>query len=168
LSNWGPTEIERSADACGVINILCLSPLEEDHAFLEYIVNHCADARQRLAYQWAVFRSFTLESALKVLQSNAIPVVVCECASGPAWKQLLDRLPKLAEPPHLILASRLADDRLWAEALNLGAYDLLAKPFDATEVLRVLNLAWLRWSHGVKVLPPRGRPRTRVATSKGC
>jgi CheY-like chemotaxis protein len=38
------------------------------------------------------------------------------------------------DPPMLIVTSRLADDYLWAEALNLGAYDVLAKPFDASEV----------------------------------
>jgi DNA-binding NtrC family response regulator len=37
----------------------------------------------------------------------------------------------------------LADEHLWAEALNLGAYDVLAKPFDPTEVVRTLSQAWL-------------------------
>jgi DNA-binding response OmpR family regulator len=50
------------------------------------------------------------------------------------------------DPPLLIVTSRLADDRLWTEALNLGAYDVIAKPFDRKEVDRVLNLAWARWS----------------------
>jgi hypothetical protein len=31
--------------------------------------------------------------------------------------------------------------RLWAEALNLGAYDLLMKPLDFMEARRVLTLA---------------------------
>jgi len=48
----------------------------------------------------------------------------------------------LSDPPLLIVASRLADEYLWAEALNLGAYDVLAKPFDADEVVRVLRSAW--------------------------
>jgi len=39
------------------------------------------------------------------------------------------------------VADRLADDRLWAEVLNLGAYDLLIKPFDTQEVLRTVGLA---------------------------
>ena len=42
------------------------------------------------------------------------------------------------------MASRFADDYLWVEALNLGAYDVLAKPFDITELTRSLSLAWLR------------------------
>jgi DNA-binding response OmpR family regulator len=43
------------------------------------------------------------------------------------------------------VTSRHADDRLWAEALNLGAWDVLAKPFDPGEVVRVVNLACLCW-----------------------
>ena len=42
----------------------------------------------------------------------------------------------------MIVTSRLADERLWAEALNLGAYDVLAKPFDRTEAMRVVAAAW--------------------------
>ena len=38
--------------------------------------------------------------------------------------------------------SRLADEALWAEVLNLGGYDLLASPFDPIEVDRVVTLAW--------------------------
>ena len=29
--------------------------------------------------------------------------------------------------------------------LNLGAYDVLSKPFDRAEVLRIISLAWLHW-----------------------
>jgi len=48
-------------------------------------------------------------------------------------------------PPMLIVASRTADEYLWAEALNLGAYDVLSKPYRAAEVVRVLSMAWLHW-----------------------
>jgi len=38
-------------------------------------------------------------------------------------------------------AADLADEHLWAEALNLGVYDVLAKPLDDSGVVRVLSLA---------------------------
>jgi DNA-binding response OmpR family regulator len=50
----------------------------------------------------------------------------------------------MKEPPPLIIADRLADERLWAEALNLGADDLLATPFDATEVWHAVTTACRR------------------------
>jgi len=72
--------------------------------------------------------------------------VVCERNLLPGtWKEMLDCLILLPQPSYLIVTAELADDYLWAEVLNLGAYDLLAKPFDGAEVSRVLSLAWLRW-----------------------
>ena len=47
----------------------------------------------------------------------------------------------LPRPPLQIVTSRLANDRLWAEALNLGAYDVLPRPFDPAEVLRSVGMA---------------------------
>jgi FixJ family two-component response regulator len=58
---------------------------------------------------------------------------------------MLEHISLLPYPPLLIVTSRLADARLWAEALNLGAYDVLAKPFDATEVIRSASRAWRHW-----------------------
>jgi DNA-binding response OmpR family regulator len=73
-------------------------------------------------------------------------VVVCErdLPDG-SWKHLLDKVETLARPPRLIVASRLADERLWAEVLNLGGYDVLATPFDADEVYRVVSYAVDSW-----------------------
>jgi len=83
---------------------------------------------------------------MTVLQGNRIPIVLCERDLLPGtWKDMLIESALLPDPPLLIVTSRLADDYLWAEALNLGAYDVLAKPFDEGEVARVVSLAWLRW-----------------------
>ncbi len=38
----------------------------------------------------------------------------------------------------LVVTHAWADAPFWAEAINLGAYDLLAQPFQRTEVQRVL------------------------------
>jgi DNA-binding response OmpR family regulator len=47
----------------------------------------------------------------------------------------------------LIVCSLLADDRLWAEVLNIGGYDVLMKPFLPIEVTRVVRMAarQVRW-----------------------
>jgi FixJ family two-component response regulator len=57
----------------------------------------------------------------------------------------------MANAPSLIVTSRLADDRLWAEALNLGAYDVLAKPFERLELVRSVSSAWLHWYHKFQI-----------------
>jgi DNA-binding response OmpR family regulator len=51
----------------------------------------------------------------------------------------------LSISPILIVTSRLADEYLWAEALNVGAYDVLAKPFEREEVIRIVSLASRSW-----------------------
>lgn len=96
--------------------------------------------------QWHVYRAGTAVSALTLLQRlRPVPMVVCERDLLPGtWQELLLQIVSLPDPPVFIVASRPADDYLWAEALNLGAYDVLAKPFDITELTRSLSLAWLR------------------------
>ncbi|HUI55418.1 MAG TPA: hypothetical protein VLY04_10625 [Bryobacteraceae bacterium] len=97
-------------------------------------------------WKWKIQPSRGVESTVAALRRNRVPIVLCDRDRMPdAWKELLERFAGLPEPPLLIVTSRLADERLWAEALNLGAYDVLAKPFDSAEVARIAGLACLRW-----------------------
>jgi hypothetical protein len=41
-----------------------------------------------------------------------------------------------------IVSAAWTDARLWAEVLNLGAYDVLVKPYQQSEVSRILQHAW--------------------------
>jgi hypothetical protein len=41
-----------------------------------------------------------------------------------SWKDLLKEVQQMANPPPLLVTDRLAGEVLWAEVLNLGAYDL--------------------------------------------
>jgi len=69
-------------------------------------------------------------------------------------------------PPFVIVTSRLADERFWVEALNLGAYDVLATPLDTTEVTRVVSSAWLHW-RGLQApsIPPQSYKRLSVSAA---
>lgn len=116
--------------------VLSVSPNDEDCASLERIFKS----------GWTVSSSSTVASALSVLRETPIPIVICDCDIAPAgWGEMLDHISLLPDPPLLIVTSRLADERLWAEALNLGAWDLLAKPFDTNEVIRIVSVAWQHW-----------------------
>jgi DNA-binding response OmpR family regulator len=117
------------------ISVLSVSPAESDHTTLERLLPEP---------QWSVYRANGVLSALALfLQLKPVPVVLCEDFLPGAWRDLLVHTALLPDPPSIIVASRLADDCLWAEALNLGAYDVLAKPFDMAELTRSLHLAWL-------------------------
>jgi DNA-binding response OmpR family regulator len=83
-----------------------------------------------------------------------------------SWKDVLDQATILPDPPPLIVTSRLVDEHLWAEALNLGAFDVLAKPFDRTEAMRVVGAAWRAWC-GPRLPARKERPRYKVAMAGG-
>ena len=57
------------------------------------------------------------------------------------WRDILALFADANEPPLVIVTSRVADEHLWAEVLNLGGYDVLAKPFHEQEVRHVLTSA---------------------------
>lgn len=86
--------------------------------------------------------------AIEFLDQHKIPVVLTEpeLPDG-SWRKLLDYMAKHAAPPNLIVSCRLPDDRLWAEVLTMGGYDLLATPFEAGEVLRVTSAAQNNWGY---------------------
>jgi len=127
----------------GTLRVLSISPLEEDHSSLQSIIAHT---------RWKLLKTGSPSVAFPILRRADISVIVCEQDLGMVkWTALLDHLNKFPHPPSLIVTSRLADDRFWAEALNLGAWDVLAKPFDRTEVLRTVRAAWQHWHHRTSV-----------------
>jgi DNA-binding NtrC family response regulator len=121
------------------VTVLSVSPLVEDHFSLQAIFNHS---------KWELHRAECLASAHAIMRRREIGVVICERDLSPGtWIDMLRQGELLPNAPSLIVTSRLADDRLWAEALNLGAYDVLAKPFERLELVRTVISAWLHWYH---------------------
>ncbi|MCX6625906.1 MAG: hypothetical protein NTY38_33550, partial [Acidobacteria bacterium] len=47
----------------------------------------------------------------------------------------------LDENPAVVVTSAHADARLWVDAVDAGASDVLAQPFDRSEVCRVVRAA---------------------------
>lgn len=146
---WQPLSI-----ASGYISVLSVSPILDDQ-----------DALDRLLPppRWTLYRAQNRKTALAVLQKNRLPIVLCERDLGPeTWRDVFEGIALAVDPPLLIVTSRLADEHLWAEALNLGAYDVLAKPFDAMELTRSLTSAWLHWCERHEVAR---RPKLALAAS---
>jgi len=112
--------------------LLVVSSDEQDHSSLRRILR--ADCRLHAAVG--------LHEAMSCVRRFGPQVVICDqtFADGD-WRELLSDLQSEQQMPPLIVVSRLADDRLWAEVLNLGGYDLLTKPFVEAEVGRVVKLA---------------------------
>ena len=81
----------------------------------------------------------TLQQARANLQQHDYGVVLTE-ASLPdgKWLDVIHLVREYPKDVEVIVTDPQADGHLWAEALNLGAYDLLAQPFYEPEVRRIL------------------------------
>ncbi len=114
--------------------ILAISPFKEDHIALRHILR---DAN------WETLHCKTYREALAIL--GRAPVVLCDQQLPDGdWKDVLKQLNAISDPAALIVTSRLAHSPLWAEVLNLGAFDLLEKPFVAQEVREAISAAYHR------------------------
>ena len=67
-----------------------------------------------------------------------------------SWQELIEEAQ--AAQSLMIVVSRHADERLWAEVLNLGGFDVLALPFDRDELRRSVSSA-LRHSPRASLAP---------------
>ena len=131
------------------IPVLAVTPFKADHEAL---------GRMLPASKWTLHSAHTVSSAVAQLKKvTPLPLVLCDSDVSPgSWREMLEHVLGMNRPPFLIVASRFADEQLWAEALNLGAFDVLAKPFHATELERTLASAWRRWcrSSDTHIEPP--------------
>ena len=119
------------------VQVLLISPFDEDHRHLRDILKHS---------NWQQHDARTQREAFAYLQENVTPVAICESElPDGTWQEVLSRFGLMRCPPLLVVTSRIADDRLWSEVLNLGAYNVLAKPLNMKEVFHVVGLAWLSW-----------------------
>ena len=106
-----------------------------------------------LGQRWGVSRVETWEEAVATdLYKRATHFLYEHTPHGHDWIQALEAINALPGSPSFILASRTGDEQLWAEVLTRGGYDLLLKPFDAVEVLRVIRSAW--WYSHRQLLRP--------------
>jgi DNA-binding NtrC family response regulator len=112
---------------------------------------------------WHLESAVTPAEALLRLRERPMAIVIYE-DSTPAdmaprevesepWLQLIEQTRNLAQPPKVIVASRQADDRMWAEVLHQGGYDVLPLPLEPGEVVRTVSMAWLEWRHEQESAP---------------
>ena len=113
--------------------LMAVLPTPEDRTALQRIIGPC-----RWELQW----TNTCREAIDAFRRTSPPIVICDrdLPDGD-WRELWDILAREPRPPMFIVTSRLADDALWAEVLNVGGYDLLLKPFRAEEVIRMVHAA---------------------------
>jgi DNA-binding NtrC family response regulator len=116
---------------------------------------------------WKLHFAKTCEEARTILQATDAGPIVSECClpGGLGWGDLLQLTTAIHNGPPIIVTDRLADERLWAEVLNEGGYDVLMKPFESEEVFRIISYAWRSWRERCK-LAAQKRPVTSEATPR--
>ena len=145
------------------VAVLSVDPNDMDGHALERIFGE-SGCNARMDARCALTACPSVAAAFSQLRQEQFAIVLCnDDLTGGTWRDVWEHISLLPDPPLFIVTSRLADERLWVEALNLGAYDVLVQPFDAGEVLRVLSLAWAHWQarHGLH----RGRTLQRMASA---
>ncbi len=113
--------------------VLFISPHVEDAVALRRMVANLPMELEHVA---------NLDEARARLKRNRFGAVLTEaCLNDGTWHDLLRLTRELPASPAVVVTHLVADDRFWAEVLNLGCYDMLAQPFDTREVQRILTLA---------------------------
>src|SRR5258708_6771565 len=111
--------------------LLAVSACRENHVFLKQVFRDT---------NWELREARTYRDALMILCTDRMPVVICEsCLPDGNWKDILSQVAVLPDAPRLIVTSREPDERLWAEVLNMGGYDVLTTPFEKDEVIRAVS-----------------------------
>jgi CheY-like chemotaxis protein len=106
---------------------------QQERRMLESIVAPC---------RWTVYLATSCEEAIRFARHTRPRVLVCdaELPDG-GWRRIWKALSIGPRPPLLIVASRNADERLWAQVINAGCYDVLLKPFRREEVVWAIHCA---------------------------
>ena len=115
-------------------SLLSVSPFREDHETLRVFVE---------PLRVPITEACSRREALWAMVNQRFGLILCEAHLN--WKDILSYLAEVLDPPLLVITSRM-DERLWAEAINLGSWDVLVKPFNGAEVRRVVSsgLLWQR------------------------
>jgi DNA-binding NtrC family response regulator len=129
---------------------LLISPAEPDHETFQNLFQH---------HGWSLHALKCVRSATKRVHESPVSLVITErdLPDGD-WKDVLETIHGLPRPPLVVVISASADNYLWAEALNLGAYDVLSKPLNQTEMFRVFSSAWIHHAHVSEIRSTQPKP----------
>jgi len=112
------------------------------------IVGSEPNISERVGHAMAAYRTkitvfHPLSSMLETLsESSMIDVAILELE--PPFEEafnLLSRLKVRRPSVEVVFVTRFDDDALWVEAIQRGAYDLLPRPIDMSELTRILRNA---------------------------
>ena len=91
---------------------------------------------------FVVLKAENGEMAMKSLGESEVDLIILDVMMpGMGGMATLDSIVKLADPPEVIMLSATDSARLGVQAIKNGAFDYIAKPFDSSELLKVVEKA---------------------------
>jgi CheY-like chemotaxis protein len=100
---------------------------------------------------WRIQEACTYREAMAQLCREKVPVIICNSKlPDGTWEDVLSATATQTIRPRLIVASRHADEHLWADVLNMGGFDVLSAPFADEEICRSVEMAWRNWRDEVQ------------------
>ena len=131
--------------------VLVVSANEEDHKVFDVFLS-------RVGY--TLHHASTLAAAISILQELPVPVIVTErTLPDGSWIGFQVSSDSPCHPPLVIVFSDPGDATFWAQAFNLGAFDVVHRPLTETIVARAINLAHLRWARAIEESDARSANR---------
>lgn len=113
-----------------------------------------AELRRVVAHtRWQLKVVHSIAEAVGAIRTLPISVVLCDRELGDGnWLDLVRETEHIDPRPTTIVLSDHHDERLWADVLSCGAYDLLLKPINAHEVYTLVPMAWSRWNRSATAI----------------
>ena len=134
----GSSRRPQSIDSYSVTG-LAISPVEGDLGFLRRLFD---DAR------WKLFTAHSYHEAMTQLSHHRMPLILCDCQLPDGkWTDVLSQLAPMPERPRLIVMSPYADEKLCAEVVRMGGFDLVSIPLKEIEVGCAIGSAWIDWNN---------------------
>src|SRR5438270_13721875 len=112
--------------------LLTVNSNVEDRLSLERILNPNG---------WTIQGAKSIREATLLLKDRPSLILCEKDLPDGSWKDIFREAQRLDYSAPVVVVSRHADQRLWAEVLNLGGFDLLLRPFVRNEVEGVVSMA---------------------------
>ena len=117
----------------GRINALVVMPPERQNKLTSCLKRLVAQVRTALGCQ---------EAAEVLRREPGVQVVLTgDSLNDGTWRDVLRFVQEVKPSTQVVVCPRLADERLWAQVLEAGAFDVLVEPYQDSEVLRIIDAA---------------------------
>lgn len=114
------------------LTLLTVNSNVEDRLSLERILNPNG---------WTIQGARSIREATRLLKDRPSLILCEKDLPDGSWKDIFREAQRLGYSVPFVVVSRNADERFWAEVLNLGGFDVLLRPFVRSEVESVTSMA---------------------------